>query len=119
MRTLGCVLLQYSKEHGGAFPATLSEANPWLTAEDMQCGGTPPNPGSSTYTYWGAGLRTPCNSRAVLLTESPDNHARAGVNVLLADGTVRELTRREAVALLAELKAGHNPPSWLPPPPQP
>ena len=46
----------------------------------------------------------------VLMYEKPSNHSEGRINVLFADSHVELFGRELSKAIVAELKAGHNPP---------
>jgi prepilin-type processing-associated H-X9-DG protein len=68
-------------------------------------------PGHCSYVYAGRGLTTATVTAAhVVAYEPPTNHGGDGMNVLFGDGHVEFLNRAESKYVLAELKAGYNPP---------
>jgi len=105
----------YAQAHGGQLPKSLDDLVACGAAlpQELQCPSARTSNTSVFYAYWGSGLRQPCDPRAVLLTESLQNHNGKGMNVCFADGTVKFIDGKSAKKLLAELEAGHNPPrNW-------
>ena len=68
--------------------------------------------GHNSYVYAAAGLSADAVTREhVLAYENWHNHGKGGMNVLFGDGNVRWLDREEAEHVVAEIKAGRNPPA--------
>lgn len=63
-----------------------------------------------SYAYAGKGLTINAPASAVLAYETLSNHGDIGINVLYADGHVDWLSKAEAIHMVNELSAGHNPP---------
>jgi hypothetical protein len=120
---------RYAESHNGALPKSWRElviegldpaklicpssddspargATPEAVAEDLA------RPGHCSYNYVGAGFTI--DDQVVLVYESPENHRRV-VGFLISGGRVEWLNRAVADKVIAELKAGQNPPPSLPP----
>jgi prepilin-type processing-associated H-X9-DG protein len=68
-------------------------------------------PGHCSYIYVGGSLtKQTATAQHVVAYEPMSNNRGAGMNVLFGDGSVQFLNQAESTYLLAELKAGHNPP---------
>jgi prepilin-type processing-associated H-X9-DG protein len=128
LRQLGQAMILYANENGGRFPATIADLltqditsrvfvcpstndteaamaqTPQATAANVTAGG------HLSYVITCAGFRDPPPVNAILAYEPLANHGNSGMNVLFGDGHVEWLLPSEARKLLAELKAGHNPP---------
>lgn len=108
-------LTVYAGQNQGNFPPTLRAAFPQsLTAEQsqlLQCPG-----GAGAYVYTGAGLNlTSISPDTILIYEPPSNHkstqtGKPAMNIGQANGAVYLIESPKAEKIIAELKAGHNPP---------
>jgi len=111
------------------YPATWADllAHDMISADVLVCprsGDTPASgataqgrlaafaaPGHCSYIYAGAGLDPKkVTPKTILAYENLDHH-ESGMNVLYADGTVEWVRLKRAKQILAELKAGRNPPN--------
>ena len=124
MRQIGQAMLLYANENGNVYPATVG---PLLLTQDISptvflCPSTNDSLPSGTpqqqvaaidsgqagsYLYFGKGLTASAGADTVLLTEPPTNHGGGG-EVLFGDGHVAYYPALQK--LVAELKAGQNPP---------
>jgi prepilin-type processing-associated H-X9-DG protein len=127
LRTIGQGVQMYAYENGGRFPddfAALvltqdltSEGFVCLATNDTRAEGPTTQAvatnltagGHLSYVYTGKAMSLSSPATAVVAYEPPSNHGD-GMNVLYADGMVRWLSSKEAMELLDELAAGHNPP---------
>jgi prepilin-type processing-associated H-X9-DG protein len=127
LRTIGQGVQMYANENRGRFPddfAALvltqdltSEGFVCLATNDTRAEGPTTQAvatnltagGHLSYVYTGKGMSLSSPATAVVAYEPPSNHGD-GMNVLYADGMVRWLSSKEALELLDELAAGHNPP---------
>jgi prepilin-type processing-associated H-X9-DG protein len=67
--------------------------------------------GHLSYIYVGQGLAANQISSDMILAYEPlANHADEGMNILFGDGHPEWFIKAEAIRLIAELNAGHNPP---------
>lgn len=72
--------------------------------------------GPGGYVYLGAGLNMNTIPRdTILIYEPPSNHkhpqtGKPETNIVQADGAVHLIESPQAEKIIAELKAGHNPP---------
>jgi prepilin-type processing-associated H-X9-DG protein len=110
-------IFDYAQKNGGNLPASLqvlrgpvsSTSN--SAAKIFHC---PTGPGD--YIYVGAGMNLSTAAKGtILLYEPPTNHkdsktGKPAMNVGYADGSVRTIVQPQADKIIAELKAGHNPP---------
>jgi hypothetical protein len=133
LRLIGQAVLLYSLEHDGWNPDRLErlivhvdlapigfvcpysddEIAPGKTREEQAANLSKTIRGRKhlSYVYRGAGLKfIEMPPHFVLAYEPLENHDRAGMHVLLGDGSVRFVNITEAERILAELDAGHNPP---------
>ena len=132
LRQIGQAMLLWSNEHDGRYPDRIEQLLDveGTTAEIFVCPavGDPPATGPTTrdvadqltsgghlsYVYLGKGLTRSADGEVVLVYERPGNHAGefggGGVHMLTGDGNVKWVHELEAERLIAELKAGHNPP---------
>lgn len=127
LKQIGHVLTRYSQDHGGAFPPVFTPlvgryAGPALfvcpsSADECATGSTVAEiladfaqPRRCSYLYFGTTLSRPLPPGAILACDRYDNHEGEGIHALYANGTVKWIPRPEAVRILAELEAGHNPP---------
>lgn len=83
----------YSRGQPSQF--ALSQTRPWLHI---------------SYVYAGRGMSAQTAPDAIVLYETISNHDEDGMNVLFADGHVDWFIKRQAVKMIAEVQAGHNPP---------
>ena len=128
LRQIGQAMLLYANEHNGAYPDTIgglleedisvtafvcpasndtpavAGATPQASAANVQAGG------HLSYVYLGKGMTNTQPANAVLVYEPLTDHRNQGMNVLFGDGHVDWVTAQSANQILAELKAGHNPP---------
>ncbi|HEY7115324.1 MAG TPA: H-X9-DG-CTERM domain-containing protein [Tepidisphaeraceae bacterium] len=130
LRTIGQGVLLYANDNQGRFPPTLDELmlTQDLTFEVLICPSTDEDkaqgpttqaalqqmhaqPGHCSYIYIGGGLtQATATPQHVIAYEPLTNHSGAGMNVLFGDGHAEFLPAAKANYVLAELKAGHNPP---------
>ena len=126
MRRIGYALQAYAHDHGGQFPDRLgtlirtTDIQPWAlvcdatgdqssTAPTTQAVADDVDAGRNvSYTYLGGGLTAAAPADTVLLYEPLKNHGNR-MNVLLADGSVEWLVRRDALDLLKRIKSGARP----------
>jgi len=115
-RVLLVALYDYAQQHHGSLPASLTAlqqnaANPGAISKLLIC-----PEGHTTLIYRGGGLNLKMIPKdTILVYELPANHTdsrtgKAAMNVGYADGSVRLITQPQANNIIAELKAGHNPP---------
>ena len=120
-------MLLYANDHQGRYPDTMGDlleedittavfvcpgsndfpatgATTQATAVDLYAGG------HLSYLYFGKGLIGTPPATLILAHEPLANHQNKGMNVLFGDGHVEFITPPAATMILAELKAGHNPP---------
>ena len=122
--------MMYAQDYGGQFPPSfdLALVHGDLDAAAFICpasGHTPAagpttravaarlvgDPKHCSYVYTGAGLTLKTATPGhVLAYEHLRNHQRNGMNVLFGDGHVEWVESTAAERVVAELKAGHNPP---------
>jgi hypothetical protein len=108
LRRIGQSLTFYAVKYDSNYPPTLDLLilHADTPAEVFAC-----QSAGGTYAYAAAGLSAESVTRDhVLAYDRPDNHGRAGINVLFGDGDVRWLERADAEHLLSELSGGRNPP---------
>jgi prepilin-type processing-associated H-X9-DG protein len=130
LRLIGQGVLLYSNDYSGQFPPDLDALmlTQDLTFEVLVCPSTNDTraegpttqaalqalhtqSGHCSYVYVGGGLTSQtATARHVIAFEPMSNHGGAGMNVLLGDGSVEFLPQAQATSMLAELKAGYNPP---------
>ena len=65
--------------------------------------------GHVSYIYLGRGMTREPPPSAVILYERLENHEE-GINVYFGDGHTEFILKEQAEKMLAELRAGHNPP---------
>jgi competence protein ComGC len=131
MKLVGDAIEQYARSNGGQYPAGLDalilegrlraesivcpssnhETAPGQTAEDV----VQHIRSSQNYcsvVYLGAGLAAGSVSAShVVAYEYVENHEKEGMHVLHGDGKVRWWGKDDAAYIIAELKAGQNPPN--------
>ena len=102
----------YAQSNGGAFPPSIPALQGSRSAESFakltQC----PD-GNGAYIYLGAGTKMHPPAGTVLLYENRGTHAAnpiSGAVFGYGDGSVRFIPSPTAEKIIAELKAGHNPP---------
>ncbi len=128
MRQIGQALLLYSNDARGPYPESLPVVLATQdVASDIFCcpssnetpatGGTPQAQANNltvgphlSYVYVGKGVNNSAGADTVVLYEPLTNHDRDGMNVLFGDGHVEFIVKQRAEKMIAELKAGHNPP---------
>jgi hypothetical protein len=133
LQALGAALDEFAVGHAGKYPDSLRDlherSEESLARENLVCPGTHErgrepttqevfagvtDDGSVSYVYIGRGVSRTCPSATILAYDRPGNHSHDGgrnVTVFLrADGTIEMAEPRRARKLLAELKAGFNPP---------
>lgn len=116
LRNIAMAVAQYSKDHHGVFPDSLSQLTPkYSDPRSIACAvgrsGSSAAGMSIPYVYCGRGLDPASNPASVLIYEHPSAHQnRPLVNVAYIDGSLRQLPRAEALYVMKELQAGYNPP---------
>lgn len=131
LRQIGWGIGLYANDNKGMLPPDLGVLVVTfdLSTEVLVCPATSDSPGTGpttqaaardaiarkghcSYIYLGRGLNQNSTSPDHVLAydNSLKNHESYGMNVLRGDGRVDWLWKQEALDLLAELKAGHNPP---------
>lgn len=128
MKTIGLAILQYAADNRGAFPARLEDLllTQDITSESFVCPSSndKPAPGATgkeqaqkltaagfcSYIYVGRNLRTNASPDTVVLYEPLNDHKNEGCNMLFADGHVDWVDEKNAQQVIAQLKAGQNPP---------
>lgn len=129
LRQIGLGFQMYANDNQGQLPPDLMTilATQELTSAVFNCpsssdvpaaGATPQqmlqdfqNPGRYSYVHAGfTGTALTATADHVLAYEHAANHDNRGMNVLYGDGHVQWLEKPAADHVVAELKAGHNPP---------
>jgi prepilin-type processing-associated H-X9-DG protein len=130
LRQIGQGIFLYAMDNRGRFPPDLDALmlTQDLTFEVLVCPSTNDikargpttqatlhamhaGPGHCSYIYVGGSLTSQTvTAQHVVAYEPMSNHRGAGMNVLFGDGSVQFLNQAESTYVLAELKAGHNPP---------
>ena len=128
LRQIGQALAIYCRDQGGAFPPTFDEVllngdiQPDVficpaTGDEPAEGGNPHErlrdfrkPGHNSYVYVIGSLPEKSVTPAHVLAHEPLRNHTDGMNVLYGDGHVDWIPNRDAIHLLAELRAGFNPP---------
>jgi prepilin-type processing-associated H-X9-DG protein len=130
LRMIGQGISLYAMDNKGRFPPDLDALmfTQDLTFEVLVCPSTNDTkavgpttqaalqamhaePGHCSYIYVGGSLTSQtATPQHVMAYEPMSNNRGAGMNVLFGDGSVQFLNQRESTYVLAELKAGHNPP---------
>jgi hypothetical protein len=130
LRQIGQGVYLYALENQGKFPPDIDALmlTQDLTFEVLVCPATDDvkavgattqatlqdlhsRPGRCSYVYIGGGLTSAtATGRHVVAYEPLSNHGGSGMSVLYGDGAAEFLPQSEARYVLAELKAGHNPP---------
>lgn len=126
LQQIGRLICAYRSDHSQRFPSDLGllMTNQSLSARALACpnlryaksqppaqqAGTILYGGNSSYVYVGAGLSRSAGASEVAAFELPENHAKAGGNVLWGDGHVTWEGFDTLVQLVPELEAGRNPP---------
>lgn len=120
----------YANDNGGLYPADLGMlvTHVDLTSEVVICPSSDDDRATGpttqavaaavvgvqrhcSYVYLVASLSAQtATGRHVVAHDRLSNHANAGINVLLGDGTVKWLDKADAQRVLSELQQGHNPP---------
>lgn len=108
-------IVAYAKQNQGNLPPTLRAVlPPSITSQQSKLLQCPLGPGA--YVYLGAGLNLNAIPRdTILIYEPPGNHknpqtGKTGMNIAQVDGAVHLIESPRAEKIIAELKAGHNPP---------
>ena len=127
MRQIGQGLLLYANDNHGQYPPRLEELllSEGLQSEVFVCpssndtpasGGTPQQQaaalstgGHESYIYV-PNLTNLSSADTIVLYEPLIDHRNDGINILFGDGHVEFLRRGTANGMIAELKAGYNPP---------
>jgi hypothetical protein len=130
-RIAGAVDL-YAYSNAGAYPDSLSRlmAAQSLPSDALVCpaGEATPAPGAtaqaradallkgrhSSYFYVGKGLNKrsgPGSGVAAVVAYEPPGHHSDGIHVLFSDGRIAFVPQPQAKQIIADLKAGKNPPS--------
>jgi hypothetical protein len=127
LRQIGMGVMMYANENNGSFPDDFETIvlTQEMTSDVFVCAASNDTSavgpttravaaqlsagGHLSYVYTGKALTSESPANAVVAYERPGNHPGC-FNVLRADGRVDRLTPQEGQKLLAELKAGHNPP---------
>lgn len=129
LRLIGQAINLYANDNAGQFPARLDQlvtacdlgADVFVcpATDDLRSTGRTPQeiaadlsiPGHCSYVYLGAGLTARTTTpKTILAHDRPGNHAGKGLVFLYGDYRVEWVEMKEAQRLLAELKAGFNPP---------
>ena len=127
MRMIGQALLLYANQNHGAYPPKLEDliTSQLVDGEPFVCpsSGDTVAPGSGnaqaanlsagghlSYVYIGQKLSPSSPADQVLVYELPSNHNKDGGNFLFADGHVEFFGGSDAQKMIANLKAGKNPP---------
>ncbi len=130
LKQIGLAMLLYGNANGRRYPDTLDELALFHGADlppelfvcpdtsDTPPAGTTPTAGAAdlsaggqnSYVYLGRGLGEGVATEAILAHERFGQHRGRGINVLFGDLHVEFVDSEEAHALLAELRAGYNPP---------
>ena len=127
LRQMGQTMQLYANDHQGRYPDTMGELlEEGLTPAMFVCPSSSDSPptgattqamavnvhagGHLSYLYLGKGLTGTPPPTMILAYEPLANHQNQGMNVLFGDGHVTFITPPAAMTMLAELKAGHNPP---------
>jgi hypothetical protein len=100
----------YAQKNGGSLPPSLATASSSSQLSRLLvCPET-----RSAYIYLGRGLKLrTAPSDTILIYEQPGPHGPQGKSMMMVgykDGSVRAVTQPQADKIIAELKAGHNPP---------
>jgi hypothetical protein len=113
---LTCIF-DYTAKNGGNTPASLQQLRASLPATSSSWQKISQCPaGSGAYVYVGQGLvLANAVKGTILLYEPPTNHkdpktGKGAMNVAYTDGSVWLIVQPQAAKIIAELKAGHNPP---------
>jgi prepilin-type processing-associated H-X9-DG protein len=133
LRQIGQGIALYANDNKGVFPTKLDDL-PLATDLSFTCfvcpssndtaatGSTPAlqlsdfqKPGHCSYVYLGNGMTINTPASLIVAYENPGNHEGGEVNFLFVDGHVEWFDKPLATHMLAELKAGHNPPRPSPP----
>lgn len=128
LHQIGIALLIYSHDHQGRYPDTFADL---MLAESLgpevficpsssavrssastlrEAAADLSNPAHCSYIYAGKRMTSDAPAEAVLAYEPLENHQGDGINVLFGDGHTNFIGRAAAEKLIAELKAGHDPP---------
>jgi prepilin-type processing-associated H-X9-DG protein len=128
LRQIGQAMVLYAMDNAGKYPTSIADlltqditsaifvcpsTNDTIAATAATTEATAANVtagGHLSYAITCAGFTAPPPVDAILAYEPLANHGNSGMNVLFGDGRVEWLWTTEARKLLAELKAGHNPP---------
>lgn len=130
LRQIGAAIQLYANDHGGILPQSLDRLilGDYLTSEVFICPSSDDKraegpttqavatavvtiPEHCSYVYLGGGhTYLTATPKHVLAYEHHRNHRGNGMNVLYGDGLVQWLDKPQADRVLAELKAGQNPP---------
>jgi hypothetical protein len=110
-------IYDYAQRNGGNLPPSLQalQGRAGSTSSSyLQIFHCPAGPGG--YIYVGAGMNLSTTAKGtILIYEPPTNHkdpktGKGEMNVGYVDGAVRTIVQPQADKIIAELKAGHNPP---------
>jgi len=129
LRQIGLAIHMYASENKRQYPPELAVLIPTegLSAEvfvcpasnDTRLDGSPAQQAASllsgdhcSYVYIGRGMTDAVGADHVVAFELPENHSRAGGNVLYGDAHVEWLRFDSLVQLVPEIEAGHNPPMF-------
>ncbi len=129
LRQIGMAMQMYANDHRGHLPPNLltvlatqdlpPETFNCPSSSDVRAAGTTPQqmlqdfqkPGRCSYVHAGfTGTALTATAAHVLAYEHAANHNNRGMNVLYGDGHVEWVDKPAADHVVAELKAGHNPP---------
>jgi hypothetical protein len=118
LRQIIVACMNYAEDHGGTFPnsyALMTGTPRYLTPDCFNCFVTDRKSiviGSrGSFVYCGGNLTRNSDPECVVAYEHPSNHAkRELVNIGYNDGSVRTTPMKQAMQIIVELQAGHNPP---------
>ena len=129
LHNIGLALLQYANEHDGTLPTTLdvllsttniSPVN-FVCMSSNETPATGPTtqalvanfetPGHLSYIYLGKDMLADIlDPKFIVAHDKPDNHRYDGITVLYGDFSCEFIPKPQSDGILAELKAGQNPP---------
>jgi hypothetical protein len=132
LRQIGMAMAAYAQDHSGYYPHSPADvvdypgptsfptfvcpeghatSAPGETLTDKKRNLLDPSARHCSYVFDLPGARVQdMTAKHVVAHELPDGHKRGGINVLFGDMTVRPFDGVEAAHVVAELRAGFNPP---------